>query len=383
MKICISLRDPAPTDLREGNLRSEGRWERQALEACISNPLVTDIYTAGYEWSGGKNITSKYRGQITKGVAPDTVLLIQDYNWNVITGSGYTYKAVLVNIFMGPWEPQKREIKNLVDKYGNKFMFTIGYPAALEGQALYLKDFIDVSNILVLPVPAVPAVVEGSNFNKKILLWPYRIIFFSSLSEMPVIDWALQKLITYPDLELVVATGWNRDEAKEINSTGTDAYSITRDLNEVFWEVEKHKPFISARSRVKILYSIPWKEMLTTYSNTKLMLPHATYNGGSPCEAGMYGVPFIGNGNSMTFKDCEPSFVQTAMHRDGATFRGCAEFLVAGNSDQHLAMLDKLLIDEEHYNKIGNAYRDFIRRTYTYESFNNHLNNILTSRGLA
>ena len=39
-KICIPMRDSPPANLRMSNLRSEGRWERQTLEAVLRNPEI-------------------------------------------------------------------------------------------------------------------------------------------------------------------------------------------------------------------------------------------------------------------------------------------------------------------------------------------------------
>lgn len=126
MKLCISLRDPAGPNLRDSNFRSEPRWERLALEASISNPEVKEIYTSGYEWVGGKDVTSKYKGVITKQEATNCILVIQDWNTSVINSK--SFKAIVVNIFHGPWIEQKREIEDATARYRNNVFFVMGHP---------------------------------------------------------------------------------------------------------------------------------------------------------------------------------------------------------------------------------------------------------------
>ena len=112
VNICIPLRQQVTGDLQVGNLRSEARWERQVLEACLINPEVKNIFTMGYEWEGGKRLNPKYNGRATRKETQHCVLLAQD--WNTEYGCRYDWQGIITNIFPGPWLEQLLDIQNVV-----------------------------------------------------------------------------------------------------------------------------------------------------------------------------------------------------------------------------------------------------------------------------
>jgi len=121
------MRQDVSKNLREGNLRGEARWERQVLEALLSNPEVTEVYTSGAVWPIKRH--PKYRGLMKSDHSKDTILFTHDWNLDVI--SKHKYKAILVNIFSGPWESQQEEIHNYVAKYQDNLLFTLSYEIQL------------------------------------------------------------------------------------------------------------------------------------------------------------------------------------------------------------------------------------------------------------
>lgn len=359
MKVCISLRCPAPTDLRSGNLRGEPRWERQVLEACTSNSEITDIYTTGYIWSGGP----KYRGPITDITSPSTILIMQDWNNSVL--SSYRWKGALINIFSGPWIFQLDEVKQAYNLYANKLAFTIGFPSIIndKGSIEYLLQFLPREHIFLLPVPGIPGVVNQNNFKEKSIIFANRLIYLSQLSESAMIHWAFRELEKDKTLTLSILTGWETNEIKNNIGPEGSAVIINDTLENSFWGLEAFKKYLHLKPQIELIYNLSWGEILERYRHAKLLLTLGKYNGGAPIEAGMFGVPFVAYGNSGIMKDC-----------DGYLY---------GDKDKEVCdLLDSLVVDEELYIKTSNAYRKYVKDNYTYEVFNNNLNTILKTLGL-
>jgi hypothetical protein len=355
MKVCIGIRDALSDNLRSDNLRSESRWERQVLEALLDNPMVTDVYTSGYCW--GKN-HAKYRGKVN--TYDDVILITHDYSPYHI--GQHNWKAIITNIFCGPWNCQVDEVNNYITRFGKRFLFTIGYRSSYEAQVEYLGKFTNKDCICYLPCPSAPYVIKGSGFDRKILLWPYRIIFLRTIYESPPIKWALQKLQKDPSLMLKIVTGWKPNEVKDLEN-GV-AVNLKTDMNEYIWTRPEFSPYLSVRKQVELIGSADWDIMLSYYAHAKIALPHERYGGGPPVEAGMHGVPFIGK------------------QIINAPYADCPNYLWTESSEEQITLLERLHTDREFYDLIANSYRDYTEKEHSYDAFNKQLNAILIERNL-
>lgn len=382
MKLCVSLRDPAPKDLRSGNLRSEARWERQALEAALENPHASEVYTVGCKWAGSH---PKYRGKMKANAAPETVLLMQD--WNGKSATAFKFKAVFTNIFAGPWDNQMSEIKDVHRRLGGHLYLTMGFPIMYRNElgledltALpsgphgpprskesRLEQFVPRENVLLLPVPGSPGVVGGSNFDKTNILWAQRCIFMSQMQDSATLLWSLKLLEKDPSLTLDVLTGWRAAEVKDyVNGAVVKRPNIV----DAFWALDAFAPLASVRDRVRIHLEMGWKQVLGLYAGAKLYTTYGRAFGGPPIEAGMHGLPFIACGETGALCDC-PGYLHVPS--EGYTTTG---------EESACSILDRLYADRDFYNETGDAYRQYVKENYTYEAFNNNLNRFLSDRGL-
>lgn len=382
MKVCISLRDASPQNLKAGNLRSEARWERQALEACISNASITEIYTAGCEWHDGADITAKYKGVAPPNKVSDMILLMQDWNSSIIN---YGFKAAIVNIFHGPWLEQQNEVLDLCKKYGGRIWLTIGFPVLFRAElgidtfgrpinrplpsllvqhagsdCSHLTKFVSRDHIINLPVPAAPYVVEQDNFNKNTILWCCRLVFMSQMQDAVSLSWALQQLRSDPTLNLEVVTGWSPTEVRNY----VDGQVITiGDITEAFWDLPTFQPFKDVRNRVAIHLDLNWDDVLNKYSNAKLMVTYGKQYGGPGIECGMHGVPFVSSGVVGALADCP-------------------DYLHAPSEKEACYIFDRLMTDHDFYVRIAKSYRKYTDETYTYAAFNYNINKLLSDNGL-
>jgi len=266
MKVCISLRDPAPKNLKEGNLRSEPRWERLALEASINNPEVTEIYTSGYEWTKGQEVTKKYCGKIQANSPKDIILITQDWNTSIV--NLHPWKAIVMNIFIGPWKEQIEEINAATKKINNNIFFVVGHSYLFReglsselvkpGQTYeelerdfnhqQLGPFTTMDRVVYLPLPWIPTNCYSDRFYNKNLLFSSRLIFLSQL-ENSQIFWALNQIDKDHSLKLDILSGWEPHEVKDHVDGKT--FFIKEDINEYFWKNQKFEKFSHIKENVK------------------------------------------------------------------------------------------------------------------------------------
>lgn len=360
--ICVALRDPAPSNLRGNNLRSEGRWERQALEALSVNPEVSNLYTSGYEWSSG---CGNYRGLISSATAGRCVLVTQD--WNASVASQYNYKACMINIFSGLWPFQIDEFRQINRNiYSDKIMFTLGFSVFYRSSDMinHMLKFIDsTDNIHYLPVPGAPYISNEDHFNRDQILWAGRRIFFSELYDTEAIHWALGRLNKDEKLKLCILTGFFPNEIREYRN-GIEYYDVQEEINSLFWRQEPLQPYVHLRPRVEINYAVGWDTALAKYDASKLMAYYGKHFGGPPIEASMHGVPFV------------------ASHEGNGALADCPNYVTCHSEKEACTIFDRLMDDQDYYNKIANSYRKFTSETYTYDKFNENLIALLKQKEL-
>lgn len=384
--VCLSLRDPIPRNLKEGNLRSEGRWERFALEAFTTNPEVEGIYTLGYEWTGGKSVSPKYKGILPNRRVEKCVLVLQDWNNAIYKIGEYQFLAAVINIFKGPWLDQKEQIAEKQRVLKGNLFFTMGHPDTYlreftggedhrewltdikspKVMSAHLVNFVDSDHFFFLPLPWIPKSCFQDKFNNKVLLYGNRLNFLNDLLEQKTFLWALQKLSEDSSLSLRVITGWNQQAARNYDvKTGTVTYlhEIGQEMNNFFWTYPEAQNYIGVRNRVFIHYSLDYPQVLAEYSNAKLLIEHATHHGGPSMEAAMHGVPFVGmpGGGSLAY---------------------CPDYLTTVDSNIACNLLDNLMSDHKFYQKIAGSYHDYVMKTYSFDAFNSTLNTYLKGKGL-
>jgi len=359
MKICIACRCPFTNDLQDGNLTSEERFERQVLEASLSNKEVTEIYTSRYEWKKGYNISSKYKGLVTNKESKNCILLMHDYNENRDTIYRYEWKSILIWVFAGLWVEQRKEIRALEKKYKNSFFLVISYPDSYQSQKERFIDYcnlVDIENFISLPVPIVPYLDYADRFTNKVFLWSQRPRSLNTVYENSGTIWALQKLQQDSSLQLHIVTSFReRESLDHRNGQVVKGFNPTLYL----WSLPEMQKYSDVKERVFLLGSISRQEVLNEYSKAKLAIPFLTFNSSPGFEASMFGVPFITNGG------WEKNV-----------------YLNVETPEEHTRLLEKLSTDHSFYIETANKNRDYINQLYTYTAFNKNLNRFLATKEL-
>jgi len=388
---CIALRDPIPGDLRDGNLRSEGRWERFALEACMENPEIEEVYTLGYDWPEGRSLYPKYKGLLGPVTPSNCVLLLQDWNAAIHLIGKYQFTAVVVHVFHGPWLDQIEQIEEKRTIVNGNLFFCMGHPemylrelgdtdgehkewlqenkAGIE-MPEHLGNFTTSEKFFFLPLPWIPKSYYEDRFHNKNILWCNRIQFLSDLQTSPSVRWALDKMLKDNTLQLRVLTGWPLAAARDhdfIKNETIYLNDIGEDMNGYFWKHKDIQPYSSLKDRVQLCYEVDYANMLVEQSQAKVLIGEKISYGGPPLEAAMHGVPFVQSGGSP----------QICQH---GALAGCPDYLSTPTDEEGCALLDRLLVDHDFYTKIAKSYNTYAVNTYSYAAFNNSLNRFLVSR---
>ena len=341
----------APVDIRAGNLHGEERWERQALESLVgSGDFSVKTTMSKCEFPNVGVITNSDE-------ARNTVLLIQDFSPEIIMK--YKWKGVIINIFSEPTLDNLNFVRDLKKEYKNKIIFTYSFKHSTRSMGILREQRVGKDFLYHLPCPAAPYIYEGNNFDKKILLMPYRALLHC-FPEVPctptfmsyALEWLGGIIDEFKDHSVYFLTGYHPREAsvQHIENLIYDSsYSVLLKKN---------------RNRVKVFSGMGWSQVLDIYKNTKLMCTNAFGFGGPPIESGMHGIPFVGR-----FADVGPLV-------------GSPDYLSADTGEQTVIYLDKLFRDREFYTRIGNSYREYVRQTYTYTKFAKNFSRLLLERGM-
>lgn len=357
IRIAVSTRDKIGKNLRDDNVRGESRWERQCMEALLQCDWVDVVSTITPYTDSNSDVFKQYpkfQDGIRPGDHSKTIMISMDYFSNLLK-DGNKYQGLLFNVYNGLWEEALPEVLRLQQEYGQRIVFTHGFPGSTIGP--YLGRMIGPDNIKDLPVPGIPNVIECNNFDKDILFWNQRFIY-QFMPDKPIellFTWVAEKLAQDSNKKFVIATGFRDVDVAWHSYSGIESQ---------FWSYESAKILLPFKNRVIVHGSLGWQQMLDIHAQTKAIVAFPASFGGPPLEASMYGIPFVGKANIGPLVECP-------------------EYLGLPNStEEYVALLDKLYTDKEYYTKVGSAYREFVRTRYTYKAFTDNLKKILIDRGM-
>ncbi len=375
MKFCVDIQTRAPGALEDDNLKGERRWERQAARALLNaGRQVGSIHD-----SWGSPDTSLWLGRI--GNLSGHTLITQADPGNVRYKPGA--EAFVSNVFCGLAPEAEAEVYRAVSEMGRERVFlthSFQVHVALKRLPEDLHD-----RIRWLPAPAVPCVRRDiDTFKNKMFLWSARAISFRMINPLPsilnLLEWIRGCLKADPELRFEVLASEER-----MNQDEADRY------------VWGFPPFAAAfqdvRSQVTIHPSISWSEVQKIFARTKLIVNDPTAFGGPPIEAASFGIPVPGvpcsSFHTTTpdealwreakgYIDLRPAFPEFVSVGDN--YRGGGGRCGLVDPCTLVDILDQWNKDGDEYRRIGEGYRSFVEKTYTYAAFVRHLDAILAAQ---
>ena len=360
MKFAVNMNSFIRDGLRSECIGGEWRWERQVLEALLLCPEVEKVSTFQPVWKSPHAMPSKLADGLNKNEMLDTICI---FYYSIPVAAANKYKGMIINTHHFPHHDISTYSK-FTEQYGSKWFFS--YDRA-RPEAFMDKNYREIgceNNWEPLPIPAVPQTYQGSNFNKKIILFPSKGII-GALRYPPMdwgsegapgkdmFTWVAKKLAEDSSMEFHVLSSYVQGDLDFLHCT---------DLEKEFFSFPITRCLTPYRDRIVVHRAIGWDQILDLYSKTKIVVS-STGGGGMAMEAAAYGIPVV-------------SHINTPMSL-------CPEYLEATLlSEKYFSMLDELYYNESCYNRVGSGYRAFIEKHYTYKAFTDNLFSILKKRGM-
>ena len=355
MQIAIHLNSPIYTTLRADCLGGEWRWERQVLEALLSSDRFDRVYSLRPAWKSKEPMPPKYIDGLPKKEEANTVCIF--YN-SYHVAEKYQFKGLVMQTHQAMPQPA---IKTWMQTYQERFFIT--YDRAIREPIIQERMEIPASpwHVENIATPGIPEVYPNNNFDQDIILFPAKgitgLLRYPSFDWGQLFTWLAEKLQEDSNKKVHFLTGYHNPVG--LNFLGlADLTAFRKD----FLSYPQTQCLLPFQDRITLHTEIGWDEVQSLLSRTKVIVS-TLCSGGIPIEAAAFGIPMVG-----------PS---------GSPLAQFPDFLYAGSiTPEYFKIADKLYYDREFYTQKGNAYREFVRKYYTFEAFSEKMYSLLSDRGL-
>ena len=336
------------------NLRGEGRFERNVLDALVRDGR--DVYLTDLKrfWKSSQDKPENLGDYADIKDLTNTVFI--GHNPPMRLDIPTKCHRYILQWFNGPDDNADGEFLELVKDNPRSVVGT--YNFLLKHKQYESK--LGVENVRCIQGPAVPQVYQTDNFDKPYLLWSSKILWAwmctpdMSRFLIGLFKWVADVLEKNPQTKLMFLLGtMGGMETKE-------------EVMDWFWASEVSRPLYRLKDRVGIFYQIDWSEVFPVLEQTKLIInPHFGY-GGPPYEAGAYGIPIIltKNGHPFQGRNKEKMFPEIL------------EVYEHYSLNEVLPILNKLYYNRTYYSSVGNAYRNYVEKWGTYSAYLRQLDEV-------
>lgn len=347
------------TIIRGENLRGEGRWERNVLDALISAGREVYLTDMKRFWRSPNPPPPNLHCYSELTDLTNTVFLGHAPPMRMdIPVKCHRY---ILQWFNGPDDNAHGEFLDLVAKNPGSVIATYNYLL----KAKQYESKLHPQNTRCIQGPAIPHTFNTDNFDKPYLLWSSKQLWewMRTPSLHPFLiglfDWVRVILEKNPSTRLafLLGTMGNMQNKEEVAKW--------------FWNSPVSGPLQHLKSRLDIFYQIEWTDVFKVLEQTKLIMnPHLGY-GGPPWEAGAFGIPIILTANGHPFhtvnKDLQfPQVIQIDEHYP---------------LDVLVPVLNRLYSDRDFYTDVGNAYRRHTTNWGTYDAYIRQLDQVCKEYG--
>lgn len=365
LKYLAKLTALVTTTFRADNHRGEPRWERNAVDALLTQGKI--VHSTNRIWHSALEKPANLYDEIHQEWMDESIQISYGVPHEIYTGhypDNCDPKYRIVQYQDGPSE----QTKDTFLKYDRRLPGSIVATCAFKsGNYLArLERTLGKQNVEWHYGPTVPEIFpDHDSCSQTNLLWAYRNFCAYAERDPNGMRKLFNKVAGYmkesPDARLVMLVQ---------PSSHANSLLINKDCRGYFFNFPFTKALTPYKDRVDVLTAINWYEVMEIMSKTRLVISPAEPLGGPPFEAASYGIPivlesttnpFCITGGAKLFPE-----VLTAAH---------------GISPQFFNQLDRLNSDPAYYRKHGNAYRNFVGQHATYESYVNKLEDIAKQRG--
>ncbi len=366
LKYLCHLTAPVTTTFNADNYRGEPRWERNAVDALLTQGKT--VHSTNRIWYSELAKPSNLHDELHLDWLEESALISYGVPHEIHTGSypeAADPKYRIVQYQDGPSE----KTKDTFLKYDRRLSGSIVATCAFKSHDYMakLQAVLGTGNVEWTYGPTVPCVHEDhDSFTKKNLLWAYRNFAYFAEHHPNGMMRLMEKVSKYlkddPELRLVILVQPNSDseENRRVIQTDCRQYFLSFPFAKVL------HPYLD---RVDVHTSIHWHQVMDIMSNTRLVISPAEPLGGPPFEAASFGIPIVLEQGTNPFIDNgRPMFPEllSAPH---------------GFSDSWFEKIEKLFADENYFHTHGNAYRAFVKQHATFEAYVRKLDEIAAKRG--
>lgn len=339
----LDIRDRLSSD----DLATEHRWERLVLDALLGCSKFDRVYSVLPIWKSPNPMPDKFVDGVDDVKLKDLVVVCPN-GWPLhLRPRGFVFNRYYDSLRDSAAFRDVAEHAVLIDPFEN-FSRDRGL------SAIACEDFY---------LPRIPRIEVGSRpFANRALLWPHKAALdnmrYATADMGRIYDWVALKLGEDPGLKFHMLT------AVEESSLLFLGYPP---LAEFFWNHETTRKLSLYKSQVAIHLSLGWEAVLAMYAQAKLVISSqrgGSFRAGSAQEAAMYGVPFVHTEEHISWKEARYPDVHAPW-----------------NSAEFFALMDRLLVDRDFYDRVSEAEKTYARR-FTYEAFTDNLIAALERRGL-
>ncbi len=360
MKYLCHVTAPVITSLAGDNLRGEPRWERNSLDALLSEGR--QAHTTFPIWEEGEDpIPKGLQDGYNVDWKEESVLIT--YGMREKPHITQEAKYYIVNYLDGPTKEQRDSF--LKYKQGNSYIVAI----CNWNSWLYmdrLRDALGAENVKWVPGPFVPDVDESAdNFDATYLLWSFRNFYKYATTDPRGMVRLFNQLAGYmqanPKLRLAIVIAQHDP-------------SVLKDVenNKLAWfeSLPCYKEVERFKSRIDVLYNLDWYSVLELLKDTKAVIAPPESLGCPAYEAAMFGIPTVMDKENNNFLTAEKKVL-------------IPNILTAPRSicSEWLANLDTLVTDHQAYRKYGDAYRNYVKEHITYKAYVRDIENLIKERG--
>jgi len=209
-KFCIHVTAPIISSINGDNLRGEPRWERNVLDACVSDGRQT--HTTFDVWKSSSPMPTNLRNDYNPEWKDSSILITH----GVPTDPNITREAkyYVVQYFDGPTEDNKEKFLKYDRQNPGSIVATCNFKAWTYIDRL--NAILGKQNVEWIQGPAVPRVYEDfDNFKKPYLLWLYRNFWYCAENDPNGMKLLFNQIADYmkvqPELRIGIILGaWDR-----------------------------------------------------------------------------------------------------------------------------------------------------------------------------
>lgn len=347
-------------DLRDGNFRGEGRWERNVLNALLTENQ--EVHTTRKVWKNNQpRPPNLYDGTNEEWVS-ESVLMVHGAGRSLFIERDDA-KAYMVQFHETPFGQAQEDFK----KYLKQDRIIASVCSLNKATFDRLAVPFGTENVYLISGAMVPNVVDCDNWRKPRITWAYRN--FRDFAESNSGD--LKRLFNFvkplldkeEKLRVSFIVGlWDTDKLTTLPSQ--------EDIRKWVFEFPSMAGFKSIEDKVDVFVNLHWSEYLNILSETRWIISPAEPLTDVPFIASMFGIPTIVNRGVSPY----------------ITLSGGTLFPEVITSDRtidnsFLDKLNQLQTDHEFYSRTGNAYRNFTDKNATFKAYVQRINEIIKLRG--